>query len=369
MGSFFGVTIETIKTSIHHPNADRLNVCTLEGMNYQFVTARDEFKPGDNVLYFPLDAVLPQELLKKMGLEGRLAGKEKNRIKTMRLRGEISQGIVGPLSLINPEEMGGAPMATAPYSSEELTMYFGVTKYDPPPIPCQNGTLVSLPCGLHEYDIESADRYNEVVEQVLMDQFVSITEKIEGMNFSVTWDVKHAQGYVNQRNFSIIPNKEGDKHFFWRTAEERKILELAQFIAKLKNADDVSVYGELVGPGSQGNYYGLKKNDVPLFDIKVDGRFIPVDEFYNIVEQAGWEIFKKSQGYTIVPLIAHDVLLRNWLNGRTLRQASTDKSRWNNDKLREGIVIKPKVEQYSPQLKGRLIIKQHSPEYLEKSSL
>ncbi len=99
--SFFGVSVETIASVRTHPGADRLDLCTLEGMSFQVVVKRGEFNPGDRVVYFPVDALLPEDLLRRIGLEGRLAGARKNRVKTISLRGEISQGLVGPLDLIS----------------------------------------------------------------------------------------------------------------------------------------------------------------------------------------------------------------------------------------------------------------------------
>ena len=72
--SYFGVTVEKIDTAEHHPNADRLDICTLKGMGFQFVTGRDEYKPGESVLYFPVESILPLELQRKMDIEGMLAG-------------------------------------------------------------------------------------------------------------------------------------------------------------------------------------------------------------------------------------------------------------------------------------------------------
>lgn len=50
--AFFAVTLETIRSVVKHPQADRLDLCTLEGMDFQFVTLKDQFKPGERVLYF-----------------------------------------------------------------------------------------------------------------------------------------------------------------------------------------------------------------------------------------------------------------------------------------------------------------------------
>jgi hypothetical protein len=47
-----------ISSIIPHPNADRLDIATIEGMAYQVVTAKGNFKPGDLAFYFPIDSVI-----------------------------------------------------------------------------------------------------------------------------------------------------------------------------------------------------------------------------------------------------------------------------------------------------------------------
>ena len=84
--SFFAVTTEEISEISNHPNADRLAIASLKGMGFSFIVGKETWKVGDQCLYFPLDAVLPDEILKVLGVEGKLAGAKKNRIKTIKKR-------------------------------------------------------------------------------------------------------------------------------------------------------------------------------------------------------------------------------------------------------------------------------------------
>ena len=117
--AFFGVTIETIKAVWPIKKADFLEAASLDGLNFEFVIAKGSFAPGDRCLYFPVDSLIPAELAEKLGVEGKLAGTDKDRVKTIKLRGQISQGLVGSTDLI-PEGME---------SSEEITEHLGVKKY------------------------------------------------------------------------------------------------------------------------------------------------------------------------------------------------------------------------------------------------
>jgi len=173
--AFFGVTCETIDAVRPIPGADRIELATLRGLDFSFVIGKGSFKPGDKCLYLPIDSILPAPLIEKLGLTGKLAGTEKNRVKTAELRKTISQGVVAPIDIV-PEYLR--------HSAEAMTEYLGVTKWDPPENQVSDGILQPLCDGLSEYDIESAQRYQDVLK-LLMDQPALITEKIEGCNLSV----------------------------------------------------------------------------------------------------------------------------------------------------------------------------------------
>ena len=144
--SFFGVTIERIATVKPIPKADLIVVATLEGLAYKFVIGKDSFKPGDYCVYFPIDSLLPPELVEKLGLTGKLSGKEKNRVKTVKLRKQISQGIVGNPSCV-PITDASPRVSMSEWPSEFLTQELGVTKYEPPVSSEGNVILKSLPDG------------------------------------------------------------------------------------------------------------------------------------------------------------------------------------------------------------------------------
>lgn len=85
------VTAELL-TVHEHPNADALELAQV-GL-YRAVVAKGAYRSGDAAVYIPEQSVLPAALIEELGLTGRLAGGESNRVKAVRLRGELSQGIV-----------------------------------------------------------------------------------------------------------------------------------------------------------------------------------------------------------------------------------------------------------------------------------
>lgn len=385
--AFFGVTIETIATAKKHPNADRLDLCTLKGLDFQFVTARDANKKGDQVLYFPIDSLLPEELQEKLGLLGKLSGGKKNRVKTIRLRGEISQGLVGPIDLIDQMPTDS--------TSEQITEYLEVEKYELPE-PGFNFASggrrgkrpASLPDGQSVYDIEGCERNSGAVVQMALGR-CAVFEKMEGSNWSATCNRTQTGGMslsVNTRRHAIPLDEEDTKgitcektgavtnrHAFWTAYFQYGLDNLMhKIIEKYPDAKQIILYGEFCGPGVQGNIYKLDEHKVFLFDIRVDERYMNPTEFLALTE-----------GYHTAPLLALDVDLVDWLAEQLkdheapewteddrptlgIKEVSNGKSTIL-DTLREGIVFKPMVEQFSEELHGRLILKQRSPEYLAGS--
>lgn len=340
--AFFGVTREKIGQIKVHPQADRLELAKLEGINFQFVIGKGSYKAGDEVLYFPIDSVIPLNTVKALGLEGKLAGKNKDRVKTVRLRGEISQGIVGsPTLLSNPEET----------NTELITEELGVTKYEPPVVPCKAGNLIALPVGLSAYDIEGAERNMDAVEQ-LMDIPVVITEKLEGQNFSVTFNAAEQKVYVNQRNYSIEPI-EGKTHDFWRLYQDKNLAQLmTRIIAAYGKTNNITLYGEFLGQGVQGNIYKLTGHDVKFFDLKINKDYLDAVEFIELID-----IVMR------VPTIFQGGTLQEFLKDKDIVEASHGISSLNAGTFREGIVIKPERE-FRIDGFGRAIIKQRDPVYL-----
>lgn len=346
--STFAVTIETIATVRPIPDAERIELATLAGMDYQFVIGKGQYAPGARVLYFPVDSLLPLELAERIGVAGKLAGKDKDRVKTLRLRGQISQGLVTDLALLPPGLSDPA----------QITAALGVRKYEPPEILVADAVLTRLPEGQSRYDIESADRYVALAE-ALMDQPVFITEKLEGTNF---WVRAEPDGTVTvgQREHSLQP-KEGTEHLFFTLAARQRTGAFAAALARA-HGQPALVYGEALGPRIQGNYYQLPTWTVRLFDLRIGGAWQAPQAFLDAVAAFYGDLTE------VVPILQgpDGTTLRQWLQGRSVKEASNGRSMLV-DRLREGIVIRPLTE--GSAAIGRLVLKQRSPEYLAKSEL
>jgi RNA ligase (TIGR02306 family) len=366
--STFAVTVRKIEKVWKHPGADRLDIAQIDGSDYQFVVGRGEYGPGDEVVYFPIDSLLPQQITDAMGLTGKLSGKGKNRIKTIKLRNEISQGLVARRNLfLGPNCKSDFMLAVCPteewrkWTPDELTKAFGVTKYEPTPIYANGGNLVGLPDGVSFYDIEGAENHPDVVE-LLMDRICYISEKIEGSNWWASIGPEASDVVCVGCRHHKIELIENVEHQFHAVAKQQGLLD---YIRNLRDGffpgKQVTIYGEFHGIGVQGNIYGLKEKRICLFDILVDHKFIDPTQFLDLTIRQCTGDGKPLGPVLTVPLLAITTL-RKWLNGRTLRDASHGMSLFG-DTIREGVVIKPMTEETHPEV-GRLFVKQRDPIYL-----
>ena len=297
---------------------------------------------------FPPRCNLAAKMLSALGVEGRLAGGAKNRIKTIKLRGEISQGLIGPLTLID----GLSESERAP---EQITEFLGVTKYEPEieQPTAHDARLVELPDGVGIYDIENSERFSAALAE-LSDLPVWVTEKLEGSHFAVA--IVEGKEWVCQRRFALenIPDK--PLHFFWEAATDERLIELARTFASETKAAHFVLRGEIIGPSIQSNIYRLEKRTVRFFDILVNHRYLSAQVVIDLFKQ-----HKREE--LLVPTLSYGVTLREWLNGRSIKEASTGPSALHKT-LREGIVIRPLLDRHNQEMGGRLILKQISPEYL-----
>ncbi len=174
--STFRVTMEHL--TIHdHPNADALELAQV-GL-YRAVVVKGLYKTGDMALYIPEQAVLPDLLIEELGLTGRLAGKAKNRVKAVRLRGEISQGIV---CRPNAAGLDWARVSDCPWL-DDYAHVLDITKWVPEIPPHMAGEVESAPELIRWIDIENLQRYTDIFTT---GQHVIATEKIHGTACLVT---------------------------------------------------------------------------------------------------------------------------------------------------------------------------------------
>ena len=166
-------------------NTDRLSVAMIVGKGWRVVTGRGEYKPGEKAVYFEIDAALPvddaryeflrERCLRKFVSKSGKVLKEVIRIKTVRLRGVISQGLLMPLAKY--PELANASVG------DDVTESLGVEHYDEIAEALRPETGASVPAeSMGSFPSEFVPKTDEERIQNLADYFKSM----RGRNFEVT---------------------------------------------------------------------------------------------------------------------------------------------------------------------------------------
>ncbi|WP_337044870.1 RNA ligase (ATP) [Emticicia sp. 17c] len=318
------------------------NILKAKVLGWELVIKKGEFEVGDYCIYCEVDSLLPDkpefEFLKSKGF----------RIKTIRLRGQISQGICFPLSFLpaNFEIEEGA----------DCTEALGITKYEPPFGPGSARLGGDLKGGGPSFIPKTDETRVQILQNVLSKykgQPCYIAEKLDGS--SATYYIKDGIFGVCSRNFEL---DESEENTFWQVAKKLNIEE------KLRSLNgNYAFQGELVGEGVQYNKMRLKGNTVFFFNIfKIDTReYVPYADFVKLMKQLD---------LPIVPILNDNFILTESIT--ELVEMSKIKSSIRPEIWAEGIVIRlleDKLDKYL--LKdlgghGRVSFKVINPEFLLK---
>jgi RNA ligase (TIGR02306 family) len=322
-------------------NADAIELVRING--WQCVTKKGEFRVGDCGVFFEIDAVPPDRELFRFLWTPRdttepVARPEKFRIRTMRLRGALSQGLFMPLSAF---DLG--PVA----EGEDVTARLGVGKYEPPAPTGMGDFRAHFPAFIPKTDEMRVQSVPAVLEELRGLPYV-ITLKYDGTSATFCIDPRDGSFHACGRNLSIADGP----NLYWQMARKYNIEET------LRAAPHRAIQGEIVGPGVQRNRLGLK--EVSLFAFSVyditAARFLDHDDARAFLADAGIpavEIVEEGDSFahTQESLLA---LAEGKYPGTT------------NE--REGIVIRPRRETFSAVLGGRLSFKAISNRFLLKET-
>lgn len=329
-----------------HPNADRLELAAIGG--FRSVVAKGEFQSGDLAAYIPEGAVCPDWLIAELGLEGKLAGSKSNRVKAVKLRGALSQGLVYPVR-------DGCIRGRAVGIGDDVTELLELVKYEPPIPIAMQGEVRPVFGATPHYDIENIKKYPDEFQE---GEPVVVTEKLHGTWCCLGWHPEHGEivtskGMADQGK-ALFLNEANAGNLYVRTwyAFEEAFNEARARLAKPDQA--FYVLGEIYGRGVQDLHYGQPNPAFAVFDAYVGepgkGRYLASTEL--------------REGFAdLLPLVPVAYVgpfgtakLAELTDGRTLLKA---------DHIREGVVVKPQRERESTEF-GRVILKSVSGNYLTR---
>lgn len=383
----FEVLVRQIDDVVDHPNADRLSICKILG--YEAITNKREddagnlvhrYAKGDLIVYVPEAAVVPEHLLKQYGYwddekgKGMLAGKAGNRVKAIRLRQVVSQGLVWPLRagsfmgepmLFADNSEGGTDggmMARAVREGDDVAEYFGITKYEPPVPMGMSGEVAAVYEFALDFDIENEQNYPGFLDH----DEVEAREKIHGTCFRVAFrpEIQHEELFGSGKvaiaskglgaKGLVFKNNEVNAagNLYVRTALELGLPEKIEALGSELN-ESVDLLGEIFGPGVQDLHYGMKVPEFQAFDIAVGGRFLSADEKSAMFERLGVKQ---------VPL-----LYRGPWDRDALIAVRDGKTTLGGQNVREGVVVTavgPQDKREVGAHRLRPILKMINPDYL-----
>lgn len=302
------------------PNADAIQVATVKG--WKLVVKKGEFKIGDLAIYCEIDSFLPIreefEFLRKSSFK-RMGDIEGFRLKTIKLRGQVSQGLLLPLEIIKDKVYKNVYYQVQ--IGDDVTELLGIIKYEPP-IPAELSGIMkgSFPNFIPKTDEERVQNLTEVYPNFRKSKFY-VTEKLDGS--SATYYINNGIFGVCSRNIELL---EGEGNTFWRVARALQLEE------KLKESEkNICIQGELIGEGIQGNPYKLKGQTVKFFNaFDIDEqRYLSIPEFLETMEYLNLET---------VPLLWKDFDLPESID--TILEYAEGKSILNRNIEREGVVVR-----------------------------
>jgi hypothetical protein len=328
-----------------HPieGADRIEMVMVDG--WECVVKKDEnINVGDLVVYIEIDSIVPDRP------EFEFLRDRKFRVRTIKLRKQISQGLVLPLSILNGKKYK---------LGDDVTKELGIMKYDPEAeierevhIPKPKSRLgkflmrfkwyremrkkkfkqTAFPGWISKTDETRVQNIVRVFNELLESKSkVFVTEKLDGQSCTAYIDDKNHYG-VCSRNLSVPIA--GDSNYA-KVFHKYNLEKVLKAIKNLYKAKRVVIQGEICGPGVQGNKYKFDELKLFIFNVIIDN----VKLNYSDMEQLITERLKAAFGeLLVVPLIEADYTLPATI--KELVEFSKGQSVVRPEQKREGLVLR-----------------------------
>lgn len=364
--SDYAVEVVKIDEILVHPEADRLELARIKG--WQCVVQKGRYKAGQKVIYIPIDSVLPPWLEEKLFPPDAKIKLHKSRVKTIRIRKAVSQGMIVDFAGVELNE-------DAFVVGHNVTDLLKIKKYEPPVPEFQKGLAQAGPAkksyknpNFHVYSKHpNIKNYPELFKP---EDEVVATEKIHGTNFRAGWVPSVGNTWWRRvlKWTGLLPkwqfvygshNVQISEKFlykgFYETNVYAQTCQMYNLKERLKKGD--VVYGEIYGQSIQKGYlYGCDKPNerkLAVFDIMRNNDYLADKDYWQAVEE--------------YKLPFAPVLFRGQFKDFVLEQHRDGPSvLCPKQKIREGCIVKSANEEMT--YAGRKCLKCVSPLYLENDN-
>ena len=318
-------TIQIIRDITPIEGADAIVLAHING--WAAVVKADEFSVGQYVVFCEIDSWVPHEIAPFLnkGKEPReYLGVKGERLRSVKLRKQLSQGLILPLNIL--------PQDNYP-EGEDVSEILGIVKYEPP-VPVQlagqvKGNFPSLVSKTEEERVQNIRGLEKYLDEVFVE-----TEKLHGTSVSFVLN-ENGEMEVCSRNLSL---KEDENNLYWKLAKKNDASSMLKSVRNYYEATGVSVksvaiQGEGVGQGVQKGWeYGIQIPEFFLFTIQVNGVKIAEEDFQYISTTLDVKSVPQVRRATLRQLVGDaenisSALLkrvegRSLIDGKTIREGS-----------------------------------------------
>ena len=327
--------------------ADRIEMVRVLG--WQCVANKGQFKEGDLCVYFEIDSFLPIrpefEFLRASSYRKTDIMGEGFRLRTMKFRGQISQGLLLPISQF-PE------IQTDMELGADVTDILGVRKWEIEEKVTTGGTVI----GTLPIDVPHTDETRVQAEPDLIGDFAGleyyITTKMDGSSHSVSLD---EEGFhVTGHNYEY---KDDGKSAFYDLVKHEDIENKIRKYYDENGLHLLTIQGELCAPGIQRNRLKLTRPEWYVFTIRIDGKRVGLKKMQETCESLGLQMVPVEEVGTDLPSKYPTV------------EALLERSDGEYPKggKKEGIVIRPTEPVFNERISAALSMKVVSNKYLLKN--
>lgn len=312
-------------------NADSIEVATVGG--WKVVVKKGEFKTNDLVVYLEIDSWVPTSLAPFLskGKEPKVFnGVEGERLRTVKLRGQISQGLLLPIDCTTISDGEGNVISVS--EGDDVTEFLGIQKWERPlPTQLQGQAKGNFPSFIRKTDQERCQNLQKNIFVDWKDLEWEISLKLDGS--SLTGYYNNGETGICSRNLELMDNDENSGNSFIQTFNSSGLKDAIKSIGR-----NVAVQGEMMGEKIQGNRENLTGTILFIFDVfDIDNQqyMTPQDrlEFINL-------LFKNGYTGDIAPILNSKTTLHNiGISNITDLLSFADGESINNP-VREGVVFK-----------------------------
>jgi len=239
-------TVRRIHNIVPIENADAIELAQIDG--WQAVIKKGEYQVNDPVVYLEVDSWVPHELAPFLskGKEPReFNGVKGERLRTVKLRGALSQGLILPINVLVQDGVDGSEYPFI--EGSDVTELLGIQKWEAP-IPTQLAGQIrgNFPSEIPKTDQERVQNIN--LEEYV-DEYYEVTEKLHGSSCTFYLDTE-GSFHVCSRNLDLKPDT---NNAYWKAAYKFNVEQRMRDHSLFGYA----IQGELCGTGINGNNYNL----------------------------------------------------------------------------------------------------------------